>query len=192
MSRVGTSKKVYYYVLEGNCYAFADERTRMLLLELIGEVQKDAGWQIYAFCITNEALHFVAEAKSLAQIERDFQYIVKLFHGRCRKRLPGWWSEAVSISAGRGRCLKTDQEITESCCLIHRLPLEYEYVKHLGDYWWSSYITYAGIYEWQLVDCSFLMQYFSGEPSKARRALKKFHRDTWNASDKDNEEETEI
>ena len=67
------------------------------------------------------------------------------------------------------------REIAARCRQIHRLPLEKGYVSRLDDYWWSSYITYAGEYDWEMVDCRIFSLYFSANPEVARRRLVKFH-----------------
>ena len=76
--------------------------------------------------------------------------------------------------------------------MLHQLPLEYGYVERIADYWWSSYVTYAGIYDWGIVDCEWLLAQFAGQPSKARQKLKDYHRDRTTAFEVYNGEEGEM
>ena len=54
MSHQTPVKRVFFHVLKGNEYAFADERTRKYLLNIMEEMQSNAKWKIYAFCMTNQ------------------------------------------------------------------------------------------------------------------------------------------
>ncbi len=189
---MGESKNVYYHILEGNCYAFADERTKKKLLDLICAAQREAGWTVYAFCVADDGAHFVTESESLIQINTDFAHIADLFRQECRRTLPDWWGEAVDIRIGEGKQLCTEREIVECCRRIHLLPLERSYVEHPGDYWWSSYVTYTDCYRWELVSCTRVLQYFSSDEAKAHHALRRYHKETVTPCDFYNDSEIEM
>lgn len=178
MSHQTPVKRVFFHGLKGNKYAFADERTRKHLLNIMEEIQSNSNWKIYAFCMTDQEAYFVIEAKSLIALSRDLAIAAEHFEELCRKMLPKWWSESIHLQVGEGKRLRTEEEIKQYCCLLHQIPLKYGYVERLCDYWWSSYITYTGIYEWRMVSCEWLLQQFSEHPSKARQKLKDYHQKT--------------
>lgn len=173
------SERVYYHVLEGSRFIFADEINKKKLLDIVLDVQKREEWRIHAFCLTDDSAHFVTETtrsglcRGMADASREY-----LHEFRKRTTLPG--DMEPGLYAGGTRELDSLQNIAFCCREIHRLPLERGYVRRLDDYWWSSYITYAGIYDWAMVDCRTVLVYFSANPDTARRKLQRFHQASHN------------
>lgn len=166
---------VYFHVLRGNQYAFADERTKKYLLSILEEEQKHAHWHIYAFCMTNQEAYFIVATENMAVWEQDLQQATEQFLDTCRCRLPKWWSDEIKVKVGQARKLQTGKQVREYCYRLHQIPLECGYTERLSDYWWSSYLTYAGIYDWPIVECKWILQQFSDRPSIARQKLKECH-----------------
>ena len=160
------NRKIYYHVLESNRYLFADERDKKKLLDILFAIEKEEEWLIYAFCLTDNAAYFVIEAPGAGSVRRGIQYRSA---GLCRQHRDIWLNSSALEE------LDSLREIAVRCREIHRIPLEKGYVSRLDDYWWSSYITYAGEYEWELVDCRVLSLCFSANPEIARRRLLEFH-----------------
>lgn len=170
------TKKVFLHILHGNEYAFADERTRSYLIGCMEKVSRESDWQLYAFCMTNQKVYFVFEAKSLAALNRDLARLIDDFQKVCQQKLPDWWYRAMQIWIGQAKRLGSEQEMKECCCLIHKLPLKYGYVERLSDYWWSSYVTYAGIYERKIVSCEWLLGQFDDRQIHAQQKLREYHK----------------
>lgn len=171
------SGKVYYHVVRGSKYIFSDERNKRRFLDVVAEMQRKGDWCIYAFCIMDEQAYFVIEATARDQIRAKMRQVevmyVRLYHQIpelfCRVGAPFFW-EAVTKE------LESSDEVAGYCRFIHRIPLEKGYVRRVGDYWWSSYVTYMGNYEWKIVDRRMLLSYFSPDEETARRKLQRYHK----------------
>lgn len=168
-------KKVYYHVLEGNRYIFADERNKKKLLDIVLGVQKEEDWLIYAFCLMDDCAYFITEASGRRAVHRGVQKMEARFLDIWREYAPNLWCMKPMLREGNVEELGSLPDIAARCRQIHRLPLEGGYVSRIEDYWWSSYITYTGIYEWDMVDCRILSLYFSADPDTARKKLKCYH-----------------
>ncbi|MCD7834429.1 MAG: hypothetical protein LUH00_10675 [Lachnospiraceae bacterium] len=173
MSYLPTERKIFYYEMEGSRYLFADERIKMHLLERISELRQRDGWLLFAFCIIDDRACFVIEAARIASVVRALQSVV-------RKQLQQ--PEAAKASqktrvelSGRMRQLNTLPEIADCCREVHQIPLRRGYVCRLEDYWWSSYPSYMGFHQWDVVDRRLLTMYFSVNPGIARKKLRQFH-----------------
>lgn len=175
MSNQKQARKVYYHVLEGSRYIIADERNKKRLLDIVFDVQRQEDWAIYAFCVTDDSAFFVTEADSSASIGRGAGRVSEQFLDKCREMLPRLTGVTPSVRPGILEELDTLREVAARCRLVHRLPLDAGYVVRMTDYWWSSYITYMGQYDWGMVDCQVLTQYFSEDPEVARFRLRRFH-----------------
>lgn len=175
MSNQKQARKVYYHVLEGSRLIIADERNKKRLLDIVFDIQRQEGWAIYAFCATDDSVFFVTEANCSSSICRGARQMAQQFLKKCQKTLPRLSGVTPSVHQGPLEQLSTMQEIAGRCRFIHRLPLDKGYVVRMSDYWWSSYITYMGYYDWGMVDCQALTEYFSEDPEAARLQLRRFH-----------------
>lgn len=175
MSYCKKTGKIFYHVLEGSRYLFADERDKKKFLDILFRVEKEEEWRVYAFCVTDSCAYFVIEADGVCSLRRGVQRAANEFLAGYRKDPSHRGSRETVLKSDVLRELGSLEEIAACCREIHRLPLEKGYVNRLDDYWWSSYITYAGEYEWNLVDCRILLLCFSADPDIARRRLVKFH-----------------
>lgn len=176
MSNQSTSRKVCYHIMEGSRYIFADERNKKKLLDIILAVQRAEGWRIYAFCITDDRAYFMVEASGKKAVLAGMHRAEELFlQVLCRS---DWNPEGIAVPELSGSVRKeilSLEDIALCCRKIHRIPLEEGYVHRIMDYWWSSYVTYIGDYDWKLVDCHVLFLYFSVDVDAARRMLQQYH-----------------
>ncbi|MDY3250995.1 MAG: hypothetical protein SOX32_11685 [Candidatus Choladocola sp.] len=175
MSRLIKIRNVYYHILEGNPFIFSDERIKKKLLDIVLEIQRSEEWTICAFCIMDETAHFVTESASMESVQNGMQRIADSFLKRCPRTLPGWQGLPMTLRMVGTALLKTAQEVAFCCRKVHRIPLEEGYVDRLADYWWSSYITYAGIYDWRIVDCRRFSEYYLYGEKSALLQLQHFH-----------------
>ncbi len=169
------ARKIYYQTMEGSRYLLADERDKKKFLDILFDIEKEEEWLIYAFCLTNECAYFVIEADGAASVRRGILRAANEFLRRYRSDSSHLREREVFLKNAALRELDSLREVAVHCRQIHRLPLEKGYVSRLDDYWWSSYITYAGEYDWKLVDCRIFSLFFSANPGVAKRLLLKFH-----------------
>lgn len=164
--------------MKGKHCIFADERNKKKLLDIIFHIQLAEGWHIYAFCITDDHAYFIIEAASGASVYDGMRQAADIYLQFCQNAL---WNQphfaAEKLSGSTVKELRSLQDIADCCRQIHRIPLEEGYVSHISDYWWSSYITYIGNYDWKMVDCRVFFLYFSMDADTARRKLQRYHRE---------------
>lgn len=175
MSNQKQARKVYFHVLEGSRFIIADERNKKRLLDIVLDIQRQEEWAIYAFCVTDDSAFFVTEASCSSSIGRGAGRMAEQFLEKCRGTLPQLSGITPTVHPGVLEELNTLQEVAGRCRWIHRLPLDKGYVVRMIDYWWSSYITYMGQYDWEMIDCHVLTEYFSMDPEAARFRLRRFH-----------------
>ena len=163
--------KVYYHVMKGSRYILADERNKKKLLDTVFHIYQENRWRMYAFCVTDDSAHFMAEAETYQAVRRETGRACDEFFRRCGEKIPHVGGTVPGLCGCGYREL--DSSWKAACCsrYIHRLPLEEGYAARPEDYWWSSYNTYAGNYEWEQVDCRMVLQYFSLNPEKARKKM---------------------
>ncbi len=175
MSRQWKSGKVYYHVLKGDRFVFADERNKKRLLDIVAELQQKHQLMIYAFCLTDDSAYFILEAAGRYSLEHMTREAAVRFRRQCRYGRPPGWSGGRGLPRYSASELGSLREIVVRSREIHRIPLEQGYVRCIGDYWWSSYISYTGSYDWDLVDCRILLLYFSADREVARQRLERYH-----------------
>ena len=175
MSYGKKARRIFYQVLEGSRYLFADERDKKKFLDILFAVEKEEEWLIYAFCITDHCAYFVVEADGVSSVKRGTHGVAGEFLDLYRRDPSHPKSRETALKTDTLKELDSLGEIASCCRQVHRIPLEKGYVSRLDDYWWSSYITYAGEYKWELVDCRTFSLCFSANPETARRRLVKFH-----------------
>ncbi len=164
-------KEVYYWVLEGSRYLFADEVKKKLFLDRICEAYRGADWLVYAFCLMDDRAYFVIETDEMDSVAKSL--LVKT---------ENLFEQPGQLVSGQIRRLDSLTEIAAYCRMIHLIPLAEGYVSRIRDYWWSSYLTYLGDYDWEMVNCQVFLLYFSADTELARKKFKQFHR-TKNALD---------
>ncbi len=169
------ARKIYYQILEGNRCLLADERDKKRFLDILSSVETEEEWLIYAFCLTDDRAYFVIEANGISSVRRGVLRAAGEFLRRYRADPSHSEAKELFLRSEDLKALDSLGEIAARCRQIHRLPLEKGYVSRLGDYWWSSYITYAGEYSWKIVDCRIFSLYFSANPEVAKRRLLQFH-----------------
>lgn len=167
--------KVYDGVLACSRLLLADERNKKKLLDMfLGALQSEE-WPLYAFCMTDDRVYFVLGCSGLNSLRKCLAGISGRFLSECREMLPHFVGVEPQIISGEMRELNSLQEIVGRCMQIHQIPLKKGYVERLEDYWWSSYITYMGYYDWGELDCRIVSMYFSADPCVARMRMQRFH-----------------
>ena len=163
--------KVYYHVMKGSRYILADERNKKKLLDTVFHIYQENRWRMYAFCVTDDSAHFMAEAETYQAVRRETGRACDEFFQRCGEKIPRIGGIMRGFAAANTGSWILRGKPPACSRYIHRLPLEEGYAARPEDYWWSSYNTYAGNYEWEQVDCRMVLQFFSLNPEKARKKL---------------------
>lgn len=176
MLKTSVERTVCCYVLKGMHLLFSDERIKWHLLKHVEMIQKQERLDIYAFCLTDDEAYFIAEGRCPKHIQQRLQDAAyQVFE---RPEFADW------LCRGRKNCfaesvpevLGSLAAIAERCRQIHRLPVQKGYVSRLNDYWWSSYNTYVGTFEWKFMNIHILLMYFSADYEEAVCRFRYFHR----------------
>lgn len=165
---------IYYHFLEGSSFLLADERDKWKFLESIKSIQQKKALDIYAFCLTDSSAYMVMETSSIAEIQKLLVQILE-YVGETSAHAGLLQDRGAIIQKSASKELKTLQDVVRTCMHLHRKPLEYGYVSRIADYWWSSYISYMGIYQWVQVNCHPVSLYFSADPEEARNRFRRYH-----------------
>ena len=177
MAYLKGQKPVYYYVLKGHPNILADERDKKKLLDIVLGIQQVQEFEIYAFCITNEEFCLMLSAANQAEINKGVRQLSAEFSawrlgGRPSARAK---RAAEQLTVVLRKKLRSQQEIKLQCREIHFIPVSKGYVTQIRNYWWSSYQTYLGYYDWKQVNCSAVLRIFSEDCESARRQLRRYH-----------------
>ena len=178
MSRINLffDTHVQYAYLKSGIKVLADERDKKKFLDFVLRLQQEQKFYIYAFCILDNEIHFLLgvqedEGAKAEVILRDMEnwYISyaaeQQFPRRQRYRVNKHICE-----------LKDMEEMMAVCARIHSLPIAQKYAKDLRNYWWSSYQSYRGVYEWPGVDWQSLLLYLDDNVQKARQQFFRLQR----------------
>ena len=167
--------KIYYHILQGSRYTFADERNKKKLLDTVLATQDQEKWCIYAFCITDDKAYFLMGVNEEQNFLLGLQKITEQFTQYSNANRNRFWQAEVPVLSFYIEELYSAEDLVVYCRKVHHVPLEKGYVEHLADYWWSSYITYIGIYAWEMVEEGTLLLHFSPDEELARRKFRQYH-----------------
>ncbi len=160
-----------YCALEGSRLLLSDERNKKHLIDLVLKAMAVNQWTVCAFCLTDDSVYLIANVSERLELKLEMQIVVRRFW-RC---FEGFQDESRRLEVMEPETVETTEELVRRCRAIHRLPIVHQFASRLGDYWWSSYNTYLQNYEWEAVDCSTVLNWFSDDPEEALRKLKRFH-----------------
>lgn len=178
MSRIHlfTDTHVWYAYLQATSKIFADERDKKIFLEYVLQSKKEKGFRVFAFSLLDDEVHILMDTEE-QQAETATGILKDLFSGYRDYYLANHGKTAQGGIEGKVKCLPVCQtkELLELCKCIHQKPLKKGYVKKLDDYWWSSFLTYRGVYSWEFVDTRPVLSSLSDSEVKSRRQFRKFH-----------------
>lgn len=178
MSRINlfVDTHVQYAYLKSGIKVLADERDKKKFLDFVLRLQQEQKFDIYAFCILDNEAHF------LLGVQEEENEKTEAILGEMGNWYTNHMREQQFQQKRRGRVTKCisgvkDMEKMLTVCLrIHSLPSAQKYAKDLKNYWWSSYQSYRGVYEWQGVDWQFLLLYLDDNVQKARQQFIRLQR----------------
>lgn len=167
----------YYYILQGRPNILADERDKKKLLDIVLGVQQAYDFELYAFCLTNEEICLMLGARAQAELDKMSRQLIAGFASRQidGRKVTAKRRTEEKLTVVQKKKLRTQQEVRDQFRAIHNLPVSRGYVTQPEDYWWSSYRTYLGYYDWKQVNCSVVLRMFSDDAVCAKRCLRRFH-----------------
>ena len=177
MTRQSGYEHIYSYVLQGHLNILADERDKKILLDIVLGIQLTDNFKLYAFCITNETVCLLLGGAGRTMINTGMRKVIAAFAAYRAKgrQMPKALRAEEALSVTEKRTLRLEPDIKDRCREIHLLPVKKGYVTNIRDYWWSSYRTYLGYYNWNQVDCGVILKMFAGDRGTAIKQFRKFH-----------------
>lgn len=177
MTRQSEYEHIYSYVLQGHLNILADERDKKILLDIVLGIQLADNFKLYAFCITNETVCLLLGGTGRTMINTGIRKVIAGFaaHRVKGKQMPKTLRAEEQLSVTEKRTIRLEPDIRDRCREIHLLPVKKGYVTNIRDYWWSSYRTYLGYYNWNQVDCSLILRMFDDDRETAVKQFRKFH-----------------
>ena len=158
MSDIGMQESFHYVILKGRKETpwLADECVKKRFLNQLLKEREKISFRVYAFCILDKEAHFLVNIPAYGDIRRT---AAKMSQGLQKSYLRQYPQGKEKVSVSRKHLSPCSlATVLEYCCNIHLLARGY--AGKIQDYWWSSYVTYIGSYEWQMVDCRALSLYF--------------------------------
>lgn len=169
--------QVYYTYIKFRQKLLAEETEKYRFLRMLVQVLRERRISVFAFVLLDDEIHFLVGLRK----EPGSVFLELL-------------SELLGVEIMNSSCEfgKEDQELLrlcrENCCIpveqeqqflelvrqIHALPVKAQYVGSVRDYWWSSYQTYRGAYQWQCLEENYVLNCFSLEPERGRQLFMKF------------------
>lgn len=162
----GAASLTYHLSILTDHKIFSDEVDKYRLLSMVKEEKTVGKWSVYAFSLLDDRLDLLLNGKEEQEKGAvDFgRYILSRYETYYENKRGKPEKVEVQIDC---RSLSADAELARSCMRIHLLCMKEKYVRKLKDYWWSSYQTYRGEYDWKFVDTAPLMKVMHLEGKKA-------------------------
>lgn len=165
---------VWYAHLKVTSKVFADERDKKYFLGVVLQSKEENGFRVFAFSLLDDEAYFLlgmeeGKAGEAGQILRGLLHRYEEYRPKGRIR---------TVQDGEINCMPVcrAEEMLDICRYIHQRPVEKGYVKKIADYWWSSFLTYRGIYSWEFVDTRPVLWYLSDSEEKSIQIFLKLHR----------------
>jgi len=145
MPRTGrqVSSTGYYHVMIRGInkeFVFQSDDDRRLLLELLGEQQASGKFELAAWCIMSNHLHFIVKTE-LATLSRAVKVINLRYaarYNRLHRRVGPVFGDRY-----RSEIIEDDAYLLGALRYIHMNPVQAQLVAGPADYQWSSYSEYA-------------------------------------------------
>lgn len=172
------TRQVFYADLRMNREILSNEWDKRIFLTSLEEARTLLRIEIYAFCVLNDRIRVLAGGKDVKSRTVRRLLAVALERYERETELIG---EKDPIPAGtiiRANVLRIEDENDAVMALryIHLSPFSEGYAISAQDWWWTSYSTYRGHYNWTLLDTAPVMRYLSRHDSRAVHTLAEFHR----------------
>ncbi len=169
---------VYYADVRMNRDILANEWDKRIFLSSLEEARTLFRTEIYAFCVLDGRIRLLAGGSEVKRhtIRRMLTSALERYDRETD--LIGEKDTIPSDTVVRANIILIEDENDAVNVLryIHLTPFSEGYAICAQDYWWTSYSTYKGHYNWTLVDTSMIMRYLSKNDSRPEWTLAEFHR----------------
>ncbi len=172
------TRQVYYADLRMNREILMNEWDKRLFLTALEEAGVLFRIEIYAFCVLDDRIRLLAGGQEVRSrtIRRMLAASIE-----CYERDTGLRGETAAVPADmviRVNILRMEDERDALAALryIHLTPFSEGYTISAQDYWWTSYSTYRGHYNWTFLNTAPVMRYLSRYDTRPVLALSEYHR----------------
>lgn len=163
---------VFHAFLRFETRILADEKDKKKFLDFALKCQKKEPFSILAFAVLDDSFHALLSVRETADPETAADARVRSWEafltGGSLKKMEN--VQCASEKIGQW------EDLPEVCRQIHMLPIVCGYAKQLRDYWWSSYQTYRGWYQWKNLDTVPVLACFGKDEKKSRMLFRRYHR----------------
>ena len=174
----GMTREVFYADVRLSREIFSNEWDKKIFLNALEEAGKLLRVEIYAFCLLDDRLRLLAGGTDVKN--RTVRRLVRaaIEHFERGAELIGEMDAVPAGMAVRANILRIENETDALAVLryIHLTPYSEGYTISAPDYWWTSYSTYRGHYNWTLLNIAPVMRCLSLHDSRAVSTLTEYHR----------------
>ncbi len=172
-----TDIHVHYIYMKFCQKILAEETEKYCFLRRLVQAQREWPISVFAFVLLDDEIHF------LAGIRKEngtffLELLSELVNAKTTKRCGEFGKEAQEFMEvcreKHSIPVECEDSFLELVRQIHALPVKERYVSSVRDYWWSSYQTYRGAYQWQCLEENSVLNCFSPEPERGRQLFLKF------------------
>ena len=172
------SKEIYYTDLKVSAEVFANEWDKQILLNSLERLRKLCDFELYAFCVLNDSIRLLIGGSRLkaSGVRHMLATLLERYDNRTDQigeydlLPPGMMARACVVR------IEGEQNAIDVLRFIHLTPSSEGYSLSAGDYWWTSYSTYRGHYNWTLLKIAPVMRYLSRYDQRPVQALAEYHR----------------
>ena len=172
------TRQVFYADVRMTRNLFVAEWDKKLFLNGLEEARGLFRVEVYAFCVLDDRFRMLVGGLDVKS--RTVRRLVStaLEHFERQTELIGEYHAALSGTQIRANILRIEDETDAVAVMryIHLTPLTEGYTISAQDYWWTSYSTYRGHYNWTLLDTAPVMRYLSQHAGRAAVTLTDYHR----------------
>jgi len=171
----------YYYhmTLKTGRRIFADEVDKQQLLSIVDRHTLAYGCTVIGFVLLDDRLDLLVRTERMT-IRPDRGMIRDILEGFTdyfdeRYHWPGRSADTLQEQVACYGVRDLD-DAAECCRQMHNLPREEGYARTLQDYWWSSFQSYRGQYQWSFVQPERILHQFSDNDAEARKRFIRFQK----------------
>ncbi len=181
--------RMLYISVKTSLRIFSDEIHKQHLLNMIRDSAERSRYRVcvYALLDDNIQLLIMPDFLHVTRKKRDPLTLPGIYMMEVAERLMhAYMDYYLEVTDRYGEVPKVHCEceelsevsdIMERMTRIHLAPVREGYVHLVQDYWFSSLVTYRGLYRWRMVDTAPILRLLSSDPDTARRKLLRLHRD---------------
>ncbi|WP_422484918.1 REP-associated tyrosine transposase [Gudongella sp. DL1XJH-153] len=176
-ARVRSRTGIYHLMLRGinRQTIFEDNEDAQKFLYTLEDVKNTSGFEIYAYCLMTNHIHLLVKegqedfGQSMRRIGAKYVYWYNMKYERTGHLFQDRFKSEV---------VENEEYLLSALRYIHQNPVTAGMVKDPVQYPWSSYSSYLNTNN--LIDADFILEHLSTDKNKARDAYVKFHKEYYN------------